>query len=539
MERYFDKALLSEVFEQMTLRFGDKVALEFDNREVTYAELRRDAYSIALRLRGMGITEGDRVGILLPNCYEYIALYFGAFLAGATAVPINSRVVRKELEGILVDAGARVLFARRVIGNSDYGDMLAAIVPECPLLLCCVLDDPDPRERFVCDVDFFAPVDDLDRQMAGFVPPNLREDDVALLAYTSGTTSHPKGVMITHAGLVNSSFDAGNTWGLTVDTVPADFMSLSIAPLYGAQGFLAVLVYLTVGLRMKWLGTFNPNSVIKAISRGGVSLVHTQPTMWSLLLSSSLLDFCNFDGLELTLVSGSLCSGNLARRIEDRTRTLLLNGYGLIEATGVALITRQDDPPDIRLNTVGRPIPGVEVKIVDEHRKEVPSGDVGEVALRGNLMKGYWNKPELTRAVMDDEGFLYTGDLGRFYEGTPNVQIVGRAKEMIIRGGFNVFPIDVEEEILGFAKVQDVAVVGKPHEVLGESIVAFVVPRPGCSTTVADVLKHCRGVLSSNKMPDEVHFVRALPIIENGKVRKTELQEWSTSGIPPHEVFAF
>ena len=203
------------------------------------------------------------------------------------------------------------------------------------------------------------------------------------------------------------------------------------------------------------------------------------------------------------------------------------------------MITRQEDSREVRLNTVGRPIAGVEVKIVDKDRQELPPGAVGEIALRGNLMKGYWNQPELTASVIDAEGFLYTGDLGRVYDEDGDIQVVGRAKEMIIRGGFNVYPIDVEEELLGFAKVQDVAVVGKPHGVLGESIVAFVVPRPGCTLTVHEVLRFCRTVLASNKMPDEIYFVRALPIIENGKVRKNELKEWALAGVPANDVFAF
>jgi fatty-acyl-CoA synthase len=539
MERYFDTATVNEVFQRMTERFGDKVAVWFDDDEVTYTSLRRDAYNIAVRLGDMGIGYGDRVAVLLPNCYEFIALYFGITLSGATVVPINNRVVEKELAGILTDAAPVALFLNAKIRNSDYGSIVRKLAPELPSLRYSIMDEPVDDDRFLLDSEFFGHLPDLDERIATFKNPDVGEGDVALLAYTSGTTSHPKGVMITHGGLVKTSYEGGRAWQLQYDTLPEDFVAFSIAPLYGAQGFCALLLYLTNGVPMRWLSTFNPNNAIKAISRGEVTLLHTQPTMWSLLLSSSLLDFCDFTGIKLTLVSGSLCSYNLATRIEEKTGSLLLNGYGLIEATGIALVTRPDDPPQIRLNTVGRPIAGVEVKIVDDKRVEVAPGEIGEVALRGYLMKGYWNQPEKTRAVIDDDGFLYTGDLGRFYEGTPNVQLVGRAKEMIIRGGFNVYPIDVEEELLGFSKVQDVAVVGKPHEVLGEAIVAFIVPRPGSVLTVGEVLAHCRTVLSSNKMPDEVHFLRELPIIENGKVRKTELQQWAVSGVPDEKVFRF
>jgi fatty-acyl-CoA synthase len=356
---------------------------------------------------------------------------------------------------------------------------------------------------------------------------------VALLAYTSGTTSTPKGVMITHRGLVQTSRVTGRLWGVEPGD---DQVALSVAPLYAAQGFLAVLIDLCNGLTMHWLSSFNPNEIIRAISKGRARLFHTQPTMWSLLLSSPLAKFASFKKLQKTVVSGSLCSRNLAERIEATTGSVLLNAYGLIEATGVVTATRPEDAREVRLSTVGRPIPGVEVRIVDKERHPVKPGETGEVAIRGYLMKGYYKNEARTREVIDEDGWLYSGDLGRVYEGTDNIQIVGRARELIIRGGFNVYPIDVEEQVLLLDGVQDVAVVGRGDDILGEAIVAFVVPKPGQRITRGDLLRRLRENLSSHKLPDEVHLLRQLPTILSGKVLKNVLCEWAATEVPREEL---
>ena len=448
MEKYFEKATIDEVFYKMTKNFNERTALIFEDRNISYDELKSTVYNYVIRLKECGIEQYDKVGCLLSNSYEYICLYFANFLVGSTVIPINTRVVKNELKNILTDSGCKLLIFDDVIINMKYYDILCEISDDIPNVKNYIVKGDYHKEitndKFKEFKEIFKIDNNLKEKFKNFKEPVIEEDDVALLAYTSGTTSTPKGVMITHKGLVNSSFYAGIHWKVTYDQVPDDFVALSVAPLYGAQGFLAVLCYLVCGITMKWLSTFNPNEIIKAISRGGISLFHTQPTMWSLLLSSDLLNFCNFDKLKLTVVSGSLCSYKLAKRIEERTQTKLLNGYGLIEGTGIAVITRPEDSEDVRLNTVGRAIHGVETKIVDENRKEVSEGEVGEIALRGNLMKGYYNKPEKTKEAIDEDGWLYTGDLGRYYKHTENIQIVGRSKEMIIRGGFNVYPIDVE-----------------------------------------------------------------------------------------------
>jgi fatty-acyl-CoA synthase len=261
--------------------------------------------------------------------------------------------------------------------------------------------------------------------------------------------------------------------------------------------------------------------------------------MWSIIVSLPAFRYLNLKGLKKVVVSGSLCSYNLARRIQDSVGGTLLNAYGLIEATGVVTITRPDDPEDVRLNTVGRPIPGVEIKIVDEHRREVEKGETGELAVRGYLMSGYYKNEEKTRAVIDEDGWLYTGDLACVYDDGANIKIVGRCKDMVIRGGFNVYPIDIEECLLTHDSIEDAAVVGKEDEILGEKLIAFVIPKPDAEITSADVKRHCRGKIANYKIPDEVFFVSQFPILLSGKVRKNILAEWARNGIPEENRILF
>jgi fatty-acyl-CoA synthase len=211
---------------------------------------------------------------------------------------------------------------------------------------------------------------------------------------------------------------------------------------------------------------------------------------------------------------------------------VLLNAYGLIEATGVATITRLQDDAETRLNSVGSPIPGVEYKIVDQNRKEVGSGEIGELAVRGYVMKGYFKNERKTKEVIDEEGWLYTGDLACEHSSKGNIQIVGRCKDMIIRGAFNVYPIDIEECILRHEGVDDAAVVGKPDPILGESISAFVIPKPGTEFTPGDIKRFCRGKIANYKIPDDVHIISQMPILISGKVRKDILRTWAVEGIP-------
>ncbi|HEX3043813.1 MAG TPA: class I adenylate-forming enzyme family protein [Bacillota bacterium] len=527
----FEKPTLDCVLRSIADEFSTKPAIIFEDLEITYRDLYSRSKNLALGLKALGIVKNDKVAVLLPNCLEYMYVYFGLFLLGAWAVPLSTRYEPDELRNILGDSDAKMIIYQDRIGTFDYNQILSTLKPDLPLLqnYICFGKSELPGAILLADLLTKNP----SPEPAGVEWDNIEPDDVALLAYTSGTTGSPKGVMIPHKNLVLTSYETAQLWDVK------DEVAFSVAPLYAAQGFLAILIDLVAGVTMKWISNFNPNDILAHLVRQGVTAFHTQPTMWTILVSLPVFEHINFQHLKKVVVSGSLCSYHLAKRIQDSVGCTLLNAYGLIEATGVVTITQPEDSEDVRLNTVGRPIPGVAIKIVDEQRREVKKGEIGELAVRGYLMKGYYKNEAKTRAIIDDEGWLYTGDLACYYDDGVNIRIVGRCKDMVIRGGFNVYPIDIEECLLTSDKIEDVAVVGKEDDILGESLVAFVIPKPDVELSSAEVKMYCRGKIANYKIPDEVYFVSQFPILVSGKVRKNILAEWAVTGIPEENRLLF
>lgn len=524
---------IDEVFKIVTQERSEEIAIIFKDKQITYKELSYTVHNIALELRDMGLIKGDKIALLMPNCFEYLCLYLGIFMIGAWVVPINSRYTKLELKNILIDADVSTIIFQDVIGNHNYKNFVDELKDQTPLIGNYIIRSSESYEGTRNLSEFFSIRKDIAHEINHFLYPDLTENDVALLAYTSGTTGSAKGVMITHGGLVKTSFHAASEWNLFDKQGSVSF---SVAPLYAAQGFLAIFIDFVCGVAMEWTDSFSPNEIIKIISKGNVSIFHTQPTMWSLLLSTSLINFAKLDNLEMSIVSGSVCSTSLAERIEDVTKSNVLNGYGLIEATGVVTVTSPNDSKEIRMNTVGHAIPGVELKIVDEYRNEVPKGTIGELVIKGYLMNGYYKNKEKTKKVIDEDGWLYSGDLACFYDNR-NIQIIGRVDDMIIRGGFNVFPIDIESTIEEMSEVQGQAVVGQIDSIIGEKIVAFIVPKPGHKITKGQVLKHLKKGIADYKLPDEIYFIKQLPTLISGKIRKNILKQWTETGIPKCEVY--
>lgn len=529
----FEKLTLDCVINTIARRYSDRTAIIFDDRKVSYEQLLRYSKRLAVRLWDIGIRKDHKVAIILPNCIEYLYVYFALFLIGAWGTPINTRYEPGELRNVIKDSDANTVIYKDFIGVFDYNKILFELKEELPLIRNFILFS---REQKSGTISLEALIyEEIDGDQAGFNMEwdSIQPDDVALLAYTSGTTGSPKGVMIPHRSLVLTSLYCGQIWEVDCNA------GFSVAPLYAAQGFLAVLIDLVSGVTMKWISTFNPNDIMSEIIKKDINVFHTQPTMWSILLSMPYFKFMDFSHLNKVIVSGSLCSSDLAKRIQDTVGCTLLNAYGLIEATGVTTLTHPDDAEDIRLNTVGRPIPGVEIKIVNGQRQEVKKGEIGELAVRGYIMKGYYKNRQKTNEVIDDEGWLYTGDLACYHEDGENIRIVGRCKDMVIRGGFNVYPIDIEECLLKFDKIEDAAVVGKPDDIMGEKLVAFLIPKPSVDITAGEVMGFCRGKIANYKVPDEVHFVSQFPILLSGKVQKNVLKEWAQNGIPAENKLLF
>lgn len=525
----FKKNTIDCVIDTLAVKYKNKTAVVFEEQSVTYGELQEKATILSENLMDLGVKKNSKVAVLLPNCLEYLYLYFALFKIGAWIVPLSTRYEPEELERVLTDSDAEMIIYQDIHGIFNYNEiLLEKINNSLNKIKNYVVIGEGRAEK---TIPFSMLMKKSLKALSEYLYEEICPENVAILGYTSGTTGHPKGVMITHGNLVMTSYLGGKVLEIENET------GFSIAPLYAAQGFNAVLIYFVSAITMKWISNFNPNDVLLHVTKNDINLFHTQPTMWNMILSMQYYGYVYFKNLSKVVVSGSLCPPHLAKQIEESTKCTLINAYGIIEATGVVTMTRVDDPEDIRLNTVGRPLEGVKVKIVDENHKEVSKGAVGELAVKGYLMKGYYRQPEKTKQVIDNDGWLYTGDLACYYKNGIDICIVGRAKDMIIRGGFNVYPIDIEECLLNFDKVDDVSVVGKEDQILGEKIVAFVIPKAGQSLMQGEVKAYCRGKISNYKIPDMVVFVSQFPVLDSGKIQKNILRQWLEQGIPAESKF--
>lgn len=507
----------------------DADAIIFDSVHYSYRKLTEMYKNIAANLYQKGLRKGDRMALILSNRIEYILMYFALFQIGAYPVPINTRWGKQEIFNVLSDSEASFIITEKQIGSHPYFEYVRDYCKqnECVKYVYCFEDDETDGDKFRAYDELLAEINETPEY------ENISPDDVAMLSYTSGTTGMPKGVMLKQNDIVKISAYTSCTWVKADNEFP-----FSIAPLYSAQGFLSLFIDFSLGNTFKMSSSFNPNDILKEISKCENTIVHTQPTMWSLLLNCRIINFTKFDSLQKLVVSGSLCSPELSKQIENKIGCTLLNAYGLIESTSVATMTRLSDSYDVRMNTVGHVIPGVKIKIVDENRNEVPVGEIGELAVKGYVMQGYYHNPEKTAEVIDEDGWLYTGDLAKYYD-EENISIVGRCKDMIIRGGFNVYPSDIEEYLLQISGVQNAAVVGREHPVLGEEIVAFVLPKAGVSLSKNDIIKGLFNKLANYKMPDKIYFISEMPTILAGKIDKKELSKWAKEGIPEDKQILF
>lgn len=520
-----DDMTLRELFESICEQRKDDVVLIFDEEDISYTKLLNTVISVARGFLHNGITKNTTVAIVLPNCIEYIYTYFALLYIGAWPVPINTRWTSSDLYNVLENSKARFVVCTKRVGNIPYGNYIADFNSFEIEKVFYIGDNIYGNKG----IDFNELICNLFDEL---LEDNIQGVDPAMLSYTSGTTGNPKGVILKNNDLVKISLISAEYWWDDTD------LSMSIAPLYAAQGFLSVFINFASGRPFKMLSTFNPNDILNEVSKTKNTILHTQPTMWSMLLNSRLINFADFSNLKKLIVSGSLCSPELAKRIEDKIGCILMNAYGLIEGTSVVTMTRLEDPEDVRYNTVGKPIPGVEIKIVDCNRNEIPKGEIGELAIRGYIMGGYYAALEKTAEVIDSEGWLYTGDLANYYD-DENISIVGRCKDMIIRGGFNVYPSDIEEYVLQMENVQTAAVVGKQHEILGEEIIAYVVPVAGKALADKDVIKFLKNKIANYKLPDQVVIISEMPIVLAGKIDKKILLDWGKNGTPTDKIILF
>ena len=509
---------LADVFDAVCARRPEHPCLVLGDRRLSYGQLGREAAALAAALADMGAGPGARVAVNLPNRPEWVAAALAAACAGGTIVPVNPGLGYHELRYQLHQAEASVVITAEAWDGRDFLEVFEGLSGELPELRRVVVvgeRDIRPGDR----VRRYG--DEVSRGMR-LPPPALPRDAAAhplAILYTSGTMGRPRGVELSHRALVETARLGAEALG-----VGAEDVVLVAVPCFTAFGASVVIGGLAAGATLVLAERFVAADAVDLMAREGVTVCHGVPTMFQLLAREPRFTRAGLPRLRAGTVGGSPVPPGLVTRLRETFEVEV--AYGLTETGSTVAMTRPGDPPDRRLETVGRPLPGVTVRIVDIGTGELHGPEsVGELAVRGpNVMTGYHHLPGETRRAHTAEGFLLTGDLAMLDE-DGYVRIVGRRKETIIRNGYNVYPREVEDVLLAHPAVEEVCVVGVPHEVLGESICACIVPVEGAVVRGEDVLEYARGQLAEYKLPDLVRFFDALPMTASGKVKRRELAQ--------------
>lgn len=539
----YPRKTVLELFEERAKEAPDRPAVIFFGRRLSYGQLIGYVDRVAAGLKDLGLDPGERLALLLPNCPQYVISFLAAIKAGLTVVPLNPLSTERELEFIVRDAGikaavaldllaARVQKVRERLSADGFSSLLSrvfyAAIPEFlpfPLNRLYPLRQPlSPEARSALRHGlFFGRL--LSTQARPLVPaPVDYEKDLAVLIYTGGTTGKPKGVMLSHRALVVNASQVV-AWG---QMVPADRV-LAVLPLFHGFGMsVGMNAPLITGAASVLVPRYNAGDLLQVIHRQRPTLFAGVPTMYIGMINHPDLKRYDLSSLRGCFAGAAALPAEVKRRWEELTGGRLLEGYGLTEA-----VTAKSANPYRGLNktgSIGLPFPDTVMEIVDIEtgEKVLKPGEIGEIRLKSpDLMLGYWNRPEETAAALRG-GWLYTGDLGKMDE-DGYFYIVERKKDLIITGGFNVYPREVEDVLYLHPAVKEASVIGVPDEYRGEAVKAFVVLREGMTATEAEIMAFCREHLTPYKVPRQVEFVPDLPKSAIGKVLRRALREKSGS----------
>jgi long-chain acyl-CoA synthetase len=492
-------ANLSSVLEQAVASQPDRPAVRMDQLVLTYEQLHDAAAKVTALLSAAGIGPGDRVGLMLPNVPAFPIAFYGALGAGAVVVPMNPLLKGREVAYYLGDSGAKVIFA----WNAAAGEAAKGAADAGAQLI--TVDEPD-----------------LSGALAGVTPQtswaDAAGDDDAVILYTSGTTGTPKGAQLTHGGL---SRNARLTSQTLLNNTPDDVM-MGCLPLFHVFGLTCGLnATITAGGTLTLLPRFDPGKALEIIERDAVTIFEGVPTMYAAMLHHPAADPSHAASLRLCVSGGAAMPVEILRGFEAKFGCIILEGYGLSETSPVASFNHPDKVR--KPGSVGTPVEGVELRLVGNDGATVPAGEVGEIAIRGhNVMKGYWGRPEATAEAIPD-GWFRTGDLARIDE-DGYYFIVDRKKELIIRGGYNVYPREIEEVLHEHPAVAEAAVIGIPHDSLGEEVGAAVALKPGATATPEELRAFAKERVAAYKYPRHVWLVAELPKGPTGKILRREVR---------------
>jgi fatty-acyl-CoA synthase len=503
---------------------------------MTYEEFDQYCRKIAKGLMKLGIEKGDHIAIWASNTPEWLACQFATGKMGGVLVTVNTNYRTAELEYLLKQSDSNTIILMNQFKDASYIDMLYEIVPE--------LKDSKPGQLESTKLPFLKNVivlgnhsypgtfnfedimklsDDVGDEKLEQRMDSLQPDYVINMQYTSGTTGFPKGVMLTHSNIINNAYNIANCMKLTKD----DRLCIPV-PFFHCFGcVLGTMACVTVGATMVPVQEFHPRKVLQTVQDEKCTGLHGVPTMFIAELNDPEFHSYDLSSLRTGIMAGSNCPIEVMKAVIEKMGAKEITiAYGQTESSPVIMQTRTDDPIELKVETVGRALPNVEVKIVEPGTSlEVPVGVQGELCTRGyHVMKGYYKNPDATLEAIDEDGWLHTGDLAVMDE-NGYCKITGRLKDMIIRGGENIYPREIEEFLYQHSKVLDVQVVGIPDEVYGEEVMAWIILKEGQIATVEEIQEYCKGKISKHKIPRYMNFTDSYPMTASGKIQKFRLKE--------------
>jgi fatty-acyl-CoA synthase len=529
---------MGDLLDQMADRLADHPAVVYPEYGLrwSYREFQQQCNRAARGLMKLGLKKGDHLAIWARNEPEWLVTQFATSKMGAVLITVNTNYRTRELEYLLRQSDTETLILMEQFKGNNYVEMLMEICPELndckpgelrserlPKLKNVILLGRERKPGMFLWEDILQMGDEVTDEELAQRQQSLHPEDVINMQYTSGTTGFPKGVMLTHRNIVNNARNIAECMRLTHQ----DRLCIPV-PFFHCFGcVLGTLTCVSVGATMVPITEFDPLRVLEVVEQERCTGLHGVPTMFIAELNHPEFDRFDLSSLRTGIMAGSNCPIELMKKVVDvmgaREITIV---YGQTESSPGITQTRTDDPIELRVSSVGRALPNVEVKIVDPNTgAEVEPGVQGELCTRGyHVMKGYYKMPEATKEVLDDDGWLHTGDLAIMNE-NGYVRITGRLKDMIIRGGENIYPREIEEFLYTHPKILDVQIVGVPDEKYGEQVMAFVRVKEGETLTLEELQDFCRGQIAHFKIPQALQIVTEYPMTASGKIQKYKLRE--------------
>lgn len=503
---------LAVALEERARRTPGKTAVILDSMRLTYAELNGAANKIAGGLTKLGVRPGDKVALMLPNTPHFVMCYYAILKAGATVVPLNVLFKHHEVEYHLEDSDAVALIAwEGFLGEAAPGFRMvdtcrSLIVARAPGSTIALPDEAIALGHVLAD------------NPPAFRTIQTMPDDTAVILYTSGTTGRPKGAELTHANMfLNATISSDKLLNITAETI-----GLATLPLFHSFGQTCVMnSIIYAGGTMTLLPRFEPQKALEVMARDRVTYFAGVPTMYFYLLNFPGADLYDLSSLKYCVSGGAAMPVEVMHAFNRKYNVTILEGYGLSETSPVASFNHLDREP--KPGSIGIPIWGIEMRLVDDLGHEVPNGELGEIVIRGhNVMKGYYKRPDATAAAIRDSWF-HSGDIA-YRDADGFYFIKDRVKDMIIRGGFNIYPREIEEVLYGHPAIAEAAVIGIPDQALGEEVRAVVALKPGQSVAEAELIDYCKERLAAFKYPRSIEFRDTLPKTATGKILKRELR---------------